>query len=170
MQKIKIITDSACDIPKEYEKELDIQIIPFSIAVDDKSYLERVDFTNQEFYDILESSPRIPVTAHITSVQFNEIFEKSYRDGYTDVILITINSKGSNTYDAALIGKDLFYQENQEAFSKINIHIIDSLNYTLAYGYPVIEAAKKVQKGASSDEIVAFLEDWFASVEIYFAP
>ncbi|MEG0570515.1 MAG: DegV family protein, partial [Oscillospiraceae bacterium] len=47
------MTDSACDIPKEIEVELGIRILPFSIAVGDESYLERVDFTNQEFYDLL---------------------------------------------------------------------------------------------------------------------
>ena len=60
MSKIKIMADSACDIPEELERELDIKILSFSVAVGDDSYLERVDFTNQEFYDILASAPKLP--------------------------------------------------------------------------------------------------------------
>lgn len=170
MSKIKIITDSASDIPKELEQELDIKILSFPITVDDKSYLERIDFTYDEFYEILHQSQRIPVTSHIINLQFVEEFKAAFDEGCSDVILVTINSKGSNTFSAANMGKDMFFDEYPEAKDKINIYVIDSLNYTLAYGYPVIEAAKKAKKGVSAKEIAAYLNDWFCSTEIYFAP
>ena len=170
MAKIKILTDSACDIPKELEEELSIQIIPFPVAVDGKSYLERVDFTNEEFYSILDTSERIPSTAHITNVQFVEIYEQVLSEGYTDLIYTAINATGSNTYQAALMAKEMFYNEHPEASEKLRIWVVDSGNYSIAYGYPVVEAARKAERGASAEEIVAYLEDWFASVIIYFAP
>ena len=54
-QKIKILTDSACDITKEQEEQYGIEILSFPIAADDKSYMERIDLTNREFYDLLET-------------------------------------------------------------------------------------------------------------------
>lgn len=170
MQKIKIITDSACDISKEMERDLDILVLSFPITVDDKSYMERIDFTPAEFYDILLSSPRIPVTSQITNLRFCEVYEKLFDEGYTEVVYVSINSKGSSTRDAAMMAIDMFYDARPEAKGIMNIHVVDSLNYTLAYGYPVIQAALKAQKGADIKEILAYLEDWFASVEIYFAP
>ncbi len=170
MPKIKIMTDSACDIPQEIERDLDILILNFPITVDDKGYMEREDFTNTEFYDILNTSAKIPVTSQITSPRFCEAFESLYREGYTDVIYVCINSKGSSTRDAAVLAAGMFYEEHPDAKDTMNIHVVDSLNYTLAYGYPVIQAAMKAQKGAAPKEILAYLEDWFASVEIYFAP
>ena len=63
-----------------------------------------------------------------------------------------------------------FYASHPEAQEQFKIHLVDSKTYTVAYGYPVVESAKKAQRGASSGEIIAYLTDWFDSVEIYFAP
>jgi fatty acid-binding protein DegV len=60
MQKIKIITDSASDIPQEQVKKYDIEIKNIPITIDGVSYRERADFTNHEFYQILLTSREIP--------------------------------------------------------------------------------------------------------------
>ncbi len=168
MRRIKMLTDSASDIPVELEKEYDITIMPFPIVVGDNSYMEREDFTVNEFYKILEDAPKIPTTAQITQFRFFEEFEKIEKDGYQEVIYVSINSKGSNTYNNALMAKEEFFETYPN--SEFVINIIDSKTYTAAYGYPIIESAKKAKKGVSSSEIIAYLKDWFDSVEIYFAP
>ena len=170
MKKIKIVTDSACDIPKELEERYGIRILPFAIIVGDQSYTERKDFTNEEFYQILATSPRLPSTAQYTAMQFLEAYEEIWREGYTDLIYTSINSKGSSTYSNSLMARDEFFEMHPEAKDGFSIHIVDSKSYTIGYGYPVVEAAKKAEKGASPAEIVAYLEDWFANCRIYFAP
>lgn len=170
MRKIKIVTDSACDIPKELEERYQIRILPFSIAVGDESYTERKDFTNEEFYQILATSPRLPTTSQYTPMQFLETYEEIWREGYTDVIYVSINSKGSATHGNSLMAKKEFFEAHPEAAEHFAIHVVDSRSYTIAYGYPVVEAAKKAEKGASPEEIVAYLEDWFSCCRIYFAP
>lgn len=170
MLKIKIVTDSASDIPFDKEKELDIKIIPFPIIVDDKDYLERKDFAFEDFYEILSNSKKIPTTSQITSARFVEEFKEIAEQGYSDLIYVSINSKGSNTYNSSIIAREQFFEEYPEYEDKFNIHLVDSLAYTIGYGYPVMEAAKKAQKGCSVEDILGYLEDWFASLEIYFAP
>lgn len=170
MSKIKIITDSASDIPYELEKELGIQILSFPIAVGNESYFERVDFTNEQFYDILENEPNIPTTAQITQLRFEEAFMEHYQNGVSDIILVTISSTGSTTYESALMARNAFFAANPETQSNFHIHVIDSLTYSLGYGYPVIEAAKKAGNNACAEDIVAYLEDWFSCVEIFLAP
>ena len=103
MRKIKIVTDSACDIPKELEERYGIRILPFAIIVGDQSYTERKDFTNGEFYQILATSPKLPSTAQYTAMQFLEAYEEIWQEGYTDLIYTSINSKGSSTYSLSLI-------------------------------------------------------------------
>lgn len=170
MAKIKIMVDSPCDIPKKDEEELDIRVLPVPITIDDKSYLERVDFTTEEFYKILDESERLPVTSQITAPQYLEYISEYYEKGYTDLIIVCINSKGSNIYNSALMGKDMFFEENSDAQGKFAVHVIDSLTYTMGYGFPVIEAAKKIKRGADIDEVLAYLNDWFACSEVFFAP
>lgn len=169
-QKIKIVTDSACDIPKEEEAQYGIEILSFPVAVEDKSYMERVDFTNEEFYEILETCSSIPATSQVTHIRFEELFERTFEEGYTDLIYVSINGTGSNTYSNSLMARDNFYQNHPEAKDSLRLHLIDSKTYTIAYGYPVIQAAAKAAKGIDAEDIVAYLRDWFDSVEIYFAP
>lgn len=170
MQKIKIMTDSACDISAEAEKELDIKIMCFPVIVDGKDYIERETLSNEEFYDLLGTSSNVPATSQITAFRYVDAYEQLFEEGYKEVINITISSTGSNTYNSALMAKDTFFDDNPEAVGEFKIHVVDSLTYTAGYGYTVIEAAKKAKKGSSSDEILAYLKGWFSCVEIYFAP
>ena len=169
MSKIKIATDSACDIPIGLENEYDILIFPFSITIDSESYTERKDFTPQEFYEILKSSKEMPTTSQYTFMQFLESFEKVYNQGYSDLIYISINSKGSATYTNSLFAKERFYEAHPEAKETFKIHCIDSKTYSLGYGYPVLHAAKKAKRGAPLTEILTYLDDWLSHSRVYFA-
>ncbi|WP_040196697.1 DegV family protein [Candidatus Soleaferrea massiliensis] len=169
MQKIKIITDSACDIPEKLEKELHIKILPIPLTVDGESYFERRDFTNQEFYEVLQNCKTIPTTSHITSHVFQKAYEKAFERGYTDVIHITIASSGSNMYEAAQLARNLFFEEHEEAKDRFHIHIIDSETYTMCFGKAAVDAAKLAAEGKSAKEIVAHIEGYFKKLETYFA-
>ena len=60
MAYVKMVTDSAADIPRALREELDIQVLPFPIAMGDKEYEDGYDFTPEEFYGMLLSAPQIP--------------------------------------------------------------------------------------------------------------
>ena len=131
LQKIKFLTDSASDIPKDIAKKLDIQIEPILINVDGKDYQESVDFTPQKFYEVLLRAKALPVTAHISALQAAQYYKELYDQGYTDIIHVTINSKGSSTYEAAQLGMKFLYEDNPVAEEKLRIQLLDSLRYTL---------------------------------------
>lgn len=168
VEKIKIMTDSACDIDAELEKELNIKILCFPITVGEKSFFEREDMTTPEFYDLIEHSEDMPKTAQVTAPRFEEAYKEIFDEGYTDLIYISIASKGSNTNASAHMAMETFYGENPDAKDKMKIHIVDSKNYTGVYGHAVIHAAKKAEKGASVEEILSYLDDWFACAEAHF--
>lgn len=169
MQKIHIMTDSACDIPPEQEQALGIEILQIPITVDGRGYHERRDFTNAEFYEMLGSCEGIPATSHITHFEFAESYARAYENGATDIIHVTINSGGSAMYQAAQMAKSFFFEEHPDAEGHLNIHLVDSKTYTIAYGWPIMEAAKMARDGKSAPEIVDYLTDWFDSIEIYFS-
>ena len=98
MQRIKLMTDSACDLPGSLARQLGIEVIPIPIAVDGKGYLEGVDFTPREFYTILQQAKQIPTTSQISPVTYCERYHAAYQQGYTDVILMGISSTASATY------------------------------------------------------------------------
>ena len=74
MTKVAVVTDSASDIPAAMQQKYGIDILPFHITVDGKSYVERQDFTCEEYYDMLSKCQSIPSTAHITMLRFAEAF------------------------------------------------------------------------------------------------
>lgn len=166
MHKIKIMTDSASDISKEYEEKHNIKIICFPITVNGRDLHDR-DLPMQEYYELIINSPDLPKHSQITSIQFEEYFKEYYEQGYDEIFYISIASKGSNTYNSARMGRDQFYDNNPDAKGKLNIRIIDSGNYSGTYGYPVVQAAIKAENGTSPDEIEGYLKEWFSCCEVH---
>lgn len=168
MSKIKIVTDSACDISYKNEDLYDIEILPFQIVIGDDSYTSRVDFDNAKFFELMEDAEEIPKTSQITAFEFGELYGDLFEQGYTDVIYVSINSEGSATYYNSVQAKDQFFEDNPDAKDKFNIYCIDSKSYSVGYGYPVTEAAKMADKGVDACEIVKYLRDWFEKGVVYF--
>ena len=102
MAHIKFSTDSASDIPAALREEWNIQVLPFPIAMGDREYMDGFDFTPDEFFQMLLDSPQIPTHAQLNPYLFTECFEKTWKEGYTDLIHTSINSKGSATYGNAI--------------------------------------------------------------------
>lgn len=170
MSKIMIVTDSCCDLSKETIEELGITVLPFTLTMGGETFREIFDKSTQEVYDLMASSDEIPKHSQISPLTFEETYKKLYDEGYTDVISVSINSQGSGTYNNSIIGKDDFFENNPEENDKMRIFNIDSKSYTVLYGYPIMEAVKKIRKGASVEEIVAYFDDWFKVSAIYAVP
>lgn len=168
MSKIKIITDSASDIPKEYEEKYNIDIRCFPITVGDKDFHDR-DYPAEEYYDLIDASEELPVHSQLTVFEFEELFSKYAAEGYTDIFYISINSHGSATYQNACLAKAHFENDCPEYSGKVKIRVMDSTDYSACYGYPVIEAAKMAAEGKSADDIQSYLQDWFDSCEVLLA-
>ena len=109
MDKIRIMTDSASDIPYADEQKYNISVSRFPITLGDKTYTSRVDFDNEQFYELMAQYDEIPKTSQITPFQFQEIYLQQAKAGVTDLILVLINSKGSSTYENSVQAIDLFY-------------------------------------------------------------
>ena len=170
MTKIRIATDSTADIPKAICEELDITVLPLTILAEGKEYRDGVDITPQEFYEILEKAETMPVSSQVYSHHYMSLFEESWKAGVTDLIQITLNAKGSGTYQAAVLCRDLFFEEHPAAAEQLHIHIIDSGSYSMGYGLAVIHAAKLLKQGAELETILAEVRDWVAHARPMFVP
>ena len=74
-----------------------------------------MDITPSEFYQIIDASKTLPVSSYVSSVLYAELFEETWKEDYTDLIQVTLNSKGSGTYQVAVLSRTLFYEEYPEA-------------------------------------------------------
>ena len=170
MARIKFTTDSASDIPQDLREALDIQVLPFPIAVGARELADGVDLAPDEFYEVLLSAPKIPTHAQLTPYVFTQLFEEVWREGYTHLLHTSINSKGSATYANALQARESFFEDHPEAEGSFSIQILDTKNYTMGYGWAVVQAARMAREGVQPQALVEFIQDWADHVRVVFSP
>lgn len=170
MEKIKLITDSTSDIPLPVAEELGIDVLSIMLSINGGSYAEQRDLSTDEFYELLVQTDELPTTSQITAFTYEEKFKEYLDAGYTDVICVTINSKGSATHQNAIMARNAIYENYPMAQEQMRIHIIDSKCYTAVYGYSVQQAARMAARGICAEEIVRYLEDWFSKAVVYVIP
>ena len=135
-----------------------------------KEYVEGTDITPQPFYEMLENCKEIPTSSQVPTNLYMELYEKTLAEGYTDLIQVSINSKGSGTYQAAVLAKELFYENHPEAKDKLSIHNIDSETYSMIYGYATVQAAKMVKDGVGVEEIIEKTKKTIKATRAMFVP
>lgn len=164
MSKYVVLTDSTCDLPEEAAKQHNIDIVCFKIALDGEAYTERVDFTPEQFCEMLKKASGLPTTAQITQFEFFDKFEEYDRQGVEQTLYISINAGGSGTNAAAHAAAAQFHEEHPD--SRMEIFIVDSHAYSMAEGAGVIEAKQKLDAGETMESVVEYLNDKYAKMEI----
>ena len=164
MSKYVVLTDSTCDLPEEAAKQHNIEIVCFKIALDGEGYTERVDFTPEQFCEMLKKASGLPTTAQITQFEFFDKFEEYDRQGVEQTLYISINAGGSGTNAAAHAAAAQFHEEHPD--SRMEIFIVDSHAYSMAEGAGVIEAKQKLDAGETMESVVEYLNDKYAKMEI----
>lgn len=157
---IKIVTDSAADIPKSIAEELDIEILPFMINIDGKQIVADKNLTPQEFYKMVENCVEIPSTSQMSPADLEDIYRKIGAEN--TIIHITMSARGSGINNTSNL---VAGQLNDEGF---DITVIDSGKFTMIIGDTVIKAAKMARSGASKQEIIDFANENYARDTAYF--
>ncbi|MDI6860466.1 MAG: DegV family protein [Caldisericia bacterium] len=143
---IKIVTDSTWDFDEETRKEHDIEVVPLYLTIKGKRYREGVDISNEEFYEIMKTSEKLPQTSQPTPFDFVDVYKKLLKE-FEKIISIHISSKLSGTYNSALIAKNEIDKDNR-------ITVIDSKNASGALGLIVYFASLLKKEGKAFNEIV----------------
>lgn len=149
MTKIKVLTDSLSDIPKELLEKNDITIVPLTIIFNEKEYRDFYDISLEDFYSKLESSEILPKTSQVSPEGFRLIFEECLND-YDKILYIAGSSKVTGTFQSAKLAQSFFDDGKVEVF--------DSQNLSFACGYMVLKAAESLRLEKSLEEVLLELE------------
>lgn len=144
---IRIVTDSASDIPQNSRE--DLTVLPMHVYFGEKEFLDGVNLTHRQFYELLIESEELPKTSQIPPYEFEKVYEQAVAAG-EQVIVITISSKLSGTYQSACVAAQDY--EGQ-------VYVVDSLNATLGERCLVDYALRLKEQGKSAEEIAAELEE-----------
>jgi len=159
--KIKIVTDSICDLPAEVAQEYDISVVPVYINIDGQSFLDGIDLTRSEFYARLPGYPVSPTTSAPGPAAFVQAYEQAAADGAEAVISIHVAETMSATINAVRVARDMF--------TKIPVWVVDSGQLSLGIGFQAIAAARAALSGNSIDQIVESLQDLRKRTFVYAA-
>ena len=158
--KIKISSDSTCDLGNELIQRYNVGIIPLSVILGDKVYSDGVDITPQQIFDYVAATKTLPKTAACTEEEYAERF-KAYLEDCDCVIHFNISSKASVTNRNAT--------EAAKRFGK-KVRVIDSLALSTGQGLLVLKACDLAAEGKSPDEIVSTVNELRPKVNTSFVP
>ncbi|MBI4283020.1 MAG: DegV family protein [Chloroflexi bacterium] len=144
---VKIVTDSSADLPAKLVQELGITVVPLYVRFGEAVYRDRVDISEDEFYQKLQHDPVHPSTTQPSPQDFVEVYRKLSKDA-DGIVSIHISSVLSGTCNSALMGREL-------ARVACPIEVIDSRTLTMALGMTVIAAARLANAGKGLADVVA---------------
>lgn len=158
--KIKITSDSTCDLGEELVKKYNVGIVPLSVILGDTIYSDGVDITPQMIFDYVAKTGTLPKTAACTEEAYADYFASALKEG-DYVIHFNISSKASVTCRNA--------QEAAKRFGG-KVKVIDSLALSTGQGLLVLKACDLAAAGKSPDEIVSEVEALRPKVNTSFVP
>jgi DegV family protein with EDD domain len=151
MAKIKVVTDSACDLSPALAQANDVAVVPLSIRFGDHEYTDRVELTPTQFWDLCRSAKELPETAAPSPGSFATVFDEAKAAGYDGVVAVNLSAGLSGTYQSAKTAAD----SRTDGFPVV---VIDSKAVTMAEGLIVLVAAELAKSGADLDTIVAAVD------------
>jgi DegV family protein with EDD domain len=158
--RVRLVTDSACDLPEAVATELGIEIVPLTIRIDGHEYVDRQDLTPAEFWAKCAASPTLPETAAPAPGQFEQVYRRLAADGATSIVVITLSGALSATMQSAELAA-------RSVTDEVRVTVVDSRNVSMALGAMVGNCARLAASGADHDEIVAHATELAARTKLW---
>ncbi len=147
---VRIVTDSACDLPQYLVDELGIDIVPLTIRFGKEEFVDRRDLSTEEFWRRCASSPVLPETAAPPPGAFEEAFRSAASSRAEGVVCISLSSALSATMQSARLAAEAVRDT-------VRVEVVDSRSVTVGLGMIVVAAARAARDGASVDELVSLV-------------
>lgn len=160
MEKIKLITDSTCDISPELIEKYDVHVLPLTVHIGEASYKDGETITLEKLYKGVEDGGPFPSTSQVNPNEFFDVYQMYLNEGYK-IISIHISGLLSGTVQSAEIAKDMTESEN--------ITVIDSEGVSGSALLPLIQAGEMIKNNASYQEIVDKIRENCAKVKVFAA-
>ncbi|UQD51385.1 fatty acid-binding protein DegV [Bacillus methanolicus] len=145
---VKIVADSACDLPLEFYNEHQAVLIPLKVHLNGQEYEDLKTIKPKMVYDAIREG-KVPKTSQASPHGLEELFTKM-AEANEDGIYIAFSSELSGTYQTAV----MVLQQVKEQHPDFNLTIVDSKCASLGLGLVVMEAARLAKNGAAKEEIL----------------
>nr|WP_303252155.1 DegV family protein [uncultured Ruminococcus sp.] len=155
---IRIITDSAADFEHSESEKLGISTIPLAVYIDGREYKDDFLHSKERFYRLAKLSKDLPKTSQPSPYVY-ECALKNARDNGDSVVIITVSSALSGSYQSAVLARDLLGYKD--------CYVIDSKSASAGQKLVVKEALRLRDNGFSAKEIADFLLKFIKRIMIF---
>ena len=155
--RIKISSDSTCDLPKDLVQQYDIEIIPLYVTKDGKSYKDGLEITARDIFDHVSNGGAMCSTAAVNVEDYLQAFSQMKKE-FDAIIHFTVSSSMSSSYQNACIA----------ASELENVYVVDSENLSTGIGQLVLEAAIMSRSGMEPQAIVEKLNQMKKKLDVSF--
>ena len=159
VHKVKIISDSTCDLSPELIKRYDVEILPLYVTLGDESLKDGVDITPDQLYAWADEHKTTPKTAAVTQADAYNVLKKYVEQG-CQIVYTGISSEMSVSYGVVQLAA--------KEFPDAKIAVVDSRNLSTGVGHVVIRAAELAQEGKDAFEIKEELDQFTPLVRASF--
>lgn len=159
---VKILTDSASDLPLQFYKDENVTLIPLVVNLDGEAYEDLTSIKPKEVYDAMRNG-KAPTTSQVSPTRFKELFTNLAKDGHS-AIYIAFSSELSGTYQTAVMMKT----EVEEDYPDLDLTIIDTKCASLGQGLVVKAAAELATQSGTKDEIIDLIQFYSLHMEHIF--
>jgi DegV family protein with EDD domain len=143
-RRVILSADSTCDLGEELKARHDVHYFPLHIAIDGRDYVDNVDITPPEIFDIYRKTGHLPKTSAVNVGEYLEHFEQWTRQGMSVVhinLAASLSAAHKNACEAAKLAG--------------NVHVVDSCSLSSGSGLLVIAAAERIKAGMSAEQVAA---------------
>ncbi|MGI8685342.1 MAG: DegV family protein [Acidimicrobiales bacterium] len=162
MSGIRVVADTASDLPPEVAAAHGIVLVPLSVRFGAEELVDRRDLTPADFWSRLATSSVLPETAAPSPGAFEEAYRRAAADGAEGVVCVTISSALSATFEAARLAAE-------SVADTVPVRVIDSRAVSMAEGTVAIVAAELAAAGKNLDDVAAGAEAMVPRTRTYAA-
>jgi DegV family protein with EDD domain len=157
---VRIITDSACDLPDSVVQSLGIEVVPLFIRFGDDELVDREQLTTTQFWERCSVESDLPSTAAPSPGRFEDTVRKLQGEGATGVVIINLSGELSGTIAAARLAAETMK-------TSLDVRVVDSRTVTMGLGAIVVACARAAQAGGTIDDVEALANDLSARCKVW---
>ena len=156
--RIRISSDSTCDLGPALIEQYDIRLMPLYIRLGDRDYKDAVDITREDIFEYVKKTKSIPKTSAANVDDYVAFFQKAKDEGCDGIVHFTISADMSSCYQNACLAAQQFE----------NVYVVDSRTLSSGIGHLVLDACILRDEGKTAKEIFDIVDARKAKLDVSF--
>jgi DegV family protein with EDD domain len=157
---VRIVTDSACDLPQAIVDANAITVVPLTIRFGEQEFVDREELSVADFWAKCAATDTLPETAAPAPGQFEQAYRRLHAEGATGVLVVALSGALSATMQSAELAA-------RSVTPQIPVRVVDSRSATLGLGTIALACAREAAAGATLDELAALGDDLAARTKVF---